>query len=446
MIKMETSGKEFWRSLDIKNRDFSFSKTKFVSDKLKIDVRVLNLFNKKMEDINQLPDVGLIVLNKTILNSHDKVSISEQGFISNDFFKAKVIDIDTIKGVSFHLVKVISGIITIDSEHKVELIADENFNRKLNSNKLAAKLVLLFLEHVLNVEKEIIDNININVDEKNFKLKFNFGLNIEKELIFQVRDLVNEFLANNKITYKNYSFFKNVVTKSEKEIISSLELIEIRNFEVKNNNFYINFLVGKEKIDNFLLSKKKELLSAIKVINQTILLINNQENIEYFSELAVDSYESLEQLKTYYLQIKQKLDDYKKKNPVLINKIINETVETQYSEKIGEYEFIHVNLSNILIDRKVLELKALEKLNDLDDKLLFLTNDNYDNSMINFKISKNLANKINIDLLIDKFGNENFEEINYDNYNAFIIANDYQSINTFVSDVINFFKVSEQDN
>lgn len=444
MIKLETKIKDWWHELKAKNKNFHFSKTKFINDQLETNVKILDLLNDKIDSVSQLPNFGLIVLNQTILNSHDKTSISEQGVLSSDFFKARIIDVDntTVKGVYFHLVKVISGIITINPDHELTLIADEQFNKELFKNKLGAKLFNLFLQDTLKSKSSLISKINVTIDDKVFNLKFGKNL-ISKELIFRNRDLVNEFLESNKINYQKYPFLRDRLTKLEKETINQVELIEIKNFKEDKNNFSVAFLVGSEIISDFLLSSKKELLTSIRIINKKIKLINNKKLSEFHPDLIIDSFEKLERLNQDYLQLKYQFTNFQNQNPDLMKNFINESIETQYSEKIGDYEFVHINFNNLLIDMDILESKALEKINASNDKVLFLSNSNFDNSMVILKLSKNLISKIAIPPLVNQFSNVEFKKINYHQQGSvFIEASNFQVINDFISNIINFFKIS----
>ncbi|MGL5268799.1 MAG: hypothetical protein ACRC8P_03435 [Spiroplasma sp.] len=447
MIKFEfeIKSKEWWQKLEAKKQDLNFSKTKFINDKLAVNVRILSLLNDKIETANQLPNFGLIVLDQTILNSYDNTSISEQGILSCDFFKARVVDVDstTVEGVYFHLVKVISGIISINSDHELILTADEDFRRDLFNNKLAAKLFHLFLHHLAKEQEALIKKIKVSIDEKKIRMILSKNLKISRKLLFKTRDFVNECLENKKINYQEYPFLKDELTKIEKENVANLELIEIKNFIETKNNLIVDFLVGREKNDEFFISQKKGFLTAIRNINKEIKLINSEQLSEIYPDSIVDSYEKLEKLKQDYLQLKQNFIDFQNQNPDLIKNFIDESIETQYSEKVGNYEFIHVNFNNLLIDRDVLEEKALEKINGFDDRILFLSNNTFDNSMIVLRISKNLISQINITPLVNQFTSPAFKKIRYnDQDGVFIEASNYQVVNDFISNIINFFKIS----
>lgn len=445
MNNFETKIKDWKENLKAKKSDFCFENTKFINDKSEIDVKILNLLDDKAKTVNQLTNLGIVVLNQTILNSHNKISISEQGILANDFFKAKVLDVDNtiVDGVYFHLVKIISGIVTINPIHQVKLIADENFCQELFNNKLAVKLFNLFLFHLLKIPSSLIKKIKYKIDEEKFVLTFNKNLIINKKMIFKTRNLINQCLALKKVNYQKYPFLKQELTKIEKDNFNQLEMIEIESISETKNNFNFKFLVGSKRVNDFFINKKKELLSLIYIINKKIKLINHENLCELYPDIIVDSYEKLEQLEQEYLQLKNTFTNFQNQNPELIRNFIDESVETQYSEKIGDYEFIHINFNNLLIDKEVLEAKALEKINDFNDKILFLSNNNFDNSMVIFKISKNLIDKINIVPIVNQFFNSEFKKVLYNNQESvFIAANNYQVINDFISNIINFFKIS----
>lgn len=441
---METKIKDYWQNLNAKKKELQFSKTKFLNDKLEVKIKILSLLNDKLENVSQLSDFGIIVLNQTILHSHDKTSIAEQGIISNDFFKARIIDVDNtlVKGVYFHLVKVISGIISIDLDHELILTTDEEFRTKRLNNKITAKLFGLFLQDFLQVEENLNKKIKININENNLNLKFNKDLAITKEIIFKIRNVINEFLAEKRINYQKYPFLKDVFTKLEKENLTRLELIEIQEFIKERNNFSVTFLVGKEKVNDFFLENKKELLASVRVINKKIKLINNVNLVELHPEVIIDSYEKLEKLNQQVLQLKKDFTNFQNQYPEIIKNFIDESIERHYSEKIGDYELIHINFNNLLIDKDLLESRALEKIGSLSDKVLFLSNNNFDNSMVILKISQNLTNKFNLTTLINQFSNSDFKKISYNQDTIFIEANNFQVINDFISNIINFFKIS----
>lgn len=434
-----------WQKLKQKKNDLQFVETKFINDKSEVKVTILKLLNDSIEPVNQISSFGLLVLNQTILNSHDQTSIAEQGFISSEFFKARVIDVDstTIKGVYFHLIKVISGIITINPEYQLILTTDEYFCHQLFDNKLVVKLFKLFLIHIFAVAKDLIKKIKISVDEERLTLKFNKKL-ISKVMIFKIRDAINQCLENKRVNYQKYPFLKNTLTKLEKERLAKLELVEIKNFIEEKNNVRVEFLVGKEKIDEFLINSKKELFAGIKMINQKIKLINSDKLSEFTPELIIDSYEKLAQLNQNYLQLKNEFTDFQNQNPELMKKFIEDSIETQYLEKIGDYQFVHINFNNLLLDKDLLDLKAMEKIQAVDDQVLFLSNNNLANSMVMLKISQNLINKISIAPLVNQFSNLAFKEISYNQQqdSVFIEADNYQVISDFITNIINFFKIS----
>lgn len=436
----------WWKNLKLKKTDLQFDETKFISDKSEIKVKILSLLNDRFESVTQLPNFGLIVLDQTILNSHDKTSISEQGFISNEFFKARIIDVDStiVRGVYFHLVKVISGIITNNPEHELTLSTDEYFCQQLFDNKLVIKLFKLFLQHLFKIPKALIRKINVSVDEEILTLKFNANLNIDRTIIFAARDAINQCLENKRMNYQKYPFLKDELTKVEKEHLAKLELIEIKNFSVEKNDLIVDFLVGKEKIVDFLINSKKELFAGIKMINQKIKLIKSEELSEFAPDLIIDSYEKLEQLNQSYQKLKDDFTDFQNQNPELMKKFIDDSIETQYLEKIGDYQFVHINFNNLLLDKELLDLKAIEKIQTSDDQILFLSNNNLANSMVLLKISKNLISKINITPLVNQFSNLSFKEISYNQEQdgVFIEADNYQVISDFIGNIINFFKIS----
>lgn len=446
MNPLEPEIKDWWQILKDKKQELKFAKTKFINDKSEIKVKILDLLNDRLESVSQLPNFGLIVLNQTILNSHDQTSISEQGFISSGFFKARVVDVDstTIKGVYFHLVKVISGIITVAEDHEVTLSTDEYFCQQLFDNKLVVKLFSLFFQHVFELQKEVVSKIKAKIDDSLVTLNFKKQLKISKAMIFETRDAINQCLENKRLNYQKYPFLKDELTKLEKEHLSKLELIEIKDFRNEKNNFSVDFLVGSEQIADFLINSKKELFASIKMINQKIKLINSEQLSEFSPDLIVDSYEKLEQLNQDYLNLKNDFTEFQNRNPELMKDFINDSIETQYSEKIGDYQFVHINFNNLLLDHDLLAQKALARISNTDDQILFLSNNNLENSMVILKISKNLIDKINLTPLVNQFSNNAFKAISYhqEQDSVFIEADNYQVINSFISNIINFFKIS----
>lgn len=434
--------KNWWDYLKVKANSCLFPKTKIIKTKKKVNSKILALLDEKAEIVNQLSNQGLIVLDKTILNSCDNKSISEQGIISSDFFKAKIIDVNNkiIKGVYFHLVKVISGIIVINFEHQVTLVADEEFNRKLSINKLASKLFILFFNYYQKLQTNLITKIKIIINESQFQMRFK-KTNMTKDLIFQVRNLINKFLVNKKLDYQEYQFLENNLTKVELKNIFKLEKIEITNFEINSSNFIVTFLVGKANINQFFLDAKKELLTAIKVINQKIKIINNDQLIsQFYLNDEVNTYEDLGKLNQDYLQLKQTFTKFQDNNLQLMKNLVDQSAGTHYSEKVADYDIIHVSFNNFLIDKKLLELKAQEQLAG-NNKILFLSNNNLDNSLLIWKISADLSNKINLKSLVAQFLPSSLMTINSDKVDTvFIEANNYQIINDFIQNIIKYLK------
>lgn len=442
-LEAETIAK-LWQELKAKKADLKFAATKVLNEKSAVKVKILALLNSKIEPVSQMSDYGFVVLNQTILSSHDRSSVAEQGFIGNDFFKARVMDVDNqiIKGLSIHLVKMISGIITNDSEHEVTLSTDENFCQQLFQNKLIVKLLRLFLIHHFGVAEDVTKKIKVRVDQEIFSLKVNQKL-VTRDLIFQTRDVVNQCLENKRLNYQKYPFLKDELTKAEKEQLTKIELVEIKNFSSEKNKFSVDFLVGSEKINDFLNNSKKELFTAIKIINQKIKLLNQEQLSELSPELTVDSYEKLEQLQQDYRQLKDDFTKFQNDNPELMRHFIDDSIATQYFEKIGDYQFVHINFNNLLLDEDLLAAKANEIIQTTEDQIVFLSNNNLDNASLIVKLSPNLISKINIVPLVNQFANSAFKEVTYPQSDSvFVRADNFQVVSDFIRNIINFFKIS----
>ncbi len=435
--------KNWWKYLKTKTNSYLFPKTKIIKTKNKVNSKILALLDEKAEIVNQLSNQGLIVLDKTILNSCDNKSISEQGIISSDFFKAKIIDVNNkiIKGVYFHLVKVISGIIVINAEHQITLEADEEFNKKLSINKLATKLFTLFFNYYDKLQTNFISKVKIMINESQFQLRLKKS-NITKDLIFQVRNLVNEFLSNKKLDYQKYQFLESNLTKVEIKNIFKLEKLEITSFEINGSNFVVTFLVGKANIDYFFLNAKKELLTSIKVINKKIKVINNDQLIsQFYLNDEINTYEDLGKLNQDYLQLKRNFTKFQNQNLQLMKNLVDQSAGTHYSEKVADYDIVHLSFNNFLIDKELLELKAKEQLTEGNNKILFLSNNNLDNSLLVWKISTDLINKINLKSLVEQFSSASFIKINnHKDDTVFLEANNYQVINDFIQNIIKYLK------
>lgn len=435
--------KNCWYFLKTKVNSYLFPKTKIIKTKKKVNSKILALLDEKAEIVNQLSNYGLIVLDKTILNSYDNKSISEQGIISSDFFKARIIDVNNkiIKGVYFHLVKVISGIIAINTDHQIVLESDEEFNKNLITNKLAAKLFSLFFNHYDQLQSSAIIKNKVKINELEFQLQFKKS-NITKDLIFEVRNLINKFLSSKKLDYQEYQFLENNLTKTEIKNIFKLEKIEIATFETNSSNFIVSFLVGKANINHFFLNAKKELLTAIKVINKKIKVVNNDDLIsQFYWNDEINTYEELGKLNQDYLKLKADFTKFQNQNLQLMKNLIDQSTGIRYSEKIADYDVIHISFNNFLIDKELLALKAKEQLTEDKNKILFLSNNNLDNSLLVWKISADLINKIDLKSLIKQFSSTAFAEIkNYQDDTIFIEASDYQVINDFIQNIIKYLK------
>ncbi|MDQ7983149.1 MAG: hypothetical protein REH79_02880 [Spiroplasma sp.] len=440
--------KDWWKYLKTKKNNYHFPPTKIITTKNQINNKILILLDKKAEVVGQLSDYGLIVLDKTILNSSDDKSISEQGIISSDFFKARVIDVNNkiINNVHFHLVKVISGIIAINPDHKITLQADEEFNKKLNANILAAKLFTLFLNHYYKVKRNpVIKNKN-KINDQQFQLRFRKKSNLTEDTIFEIRDLINKFLFDRKLSEQKYQFLIDSLTKAESKQIFKLEKIEIKSFVTNGISFIVNFLVGKKNIDQYFLNVKKDLLGAIKVINKKIKIIDNDQLIsQFYFDDEIKSFEDLTKLNADYLKFKTYFSKFQNQNLELIKTIVDQSVETHYSEKITDYEVVHISFNNLLIDQGLLELKAKERLTNGNNKILFLSNNNLDNSLLVWKISPDLVNEIKLKPLVAKFSASSFIKTNYQkNDTVFIEANNYQVINDFIQNIIKTLKTKNK--
>lgn len=129
-----------------------------------------------------------------------------------------------------------------------------------------------------------------------------------------------------KSTIKNYTLFKNIITEYQKTIKKQIHFIEItKPFTDK----FTNWLINTKNYSTNYSGKQLEILKTVCIDAEKneIDITPYSKNIQHFREADNDryiqtlSFEELEQIKNADFSNQEKLDQFKKENPELTNRL-----------------------------------------------------------------------------------------------------------------------------
>lgn len=443
MIKSQSKIKELWNNLKKQVKSFDVTKTKFIKDELKINSKILLLLDKDGKIVSQLDDIGFIILDQTNFKSHSNRSISDQGIISNGYFKVQVLDVDknSFNGVSVHLVSVITGIVNIND---LELVSEvnEELHNNLWRNKLASKIFIGFLENNFNINLD--DVVKTFISDKDFKVTLNKKIVLTQKNIFLLRNQINEFL---KLTNINENKDHFIIKKFKQNLVkdfSLIEKIELKHMNREKESLTLTFLVGRNLINQYFDERKKEILFEINHLNKKIKHINHQDLNEFYPPVVVNSYEKLTILHRQYLKLKNNFAKFQISHHDVIENLINVLEGTQYSENLKDYEILHINFNHFLLNEKLLYQKADKILSEVNNKILLVSNSDNNNSFLIIIPTDDLKVVVNFKPLINQFLPLTIKKISYNDKSICIETDNYQVITDFISTMINFLKISNK--
>jgi len=440
-----------WNELQKNLKKQAFSTTTFVNDNSSIKTQILALFAKNGQPTNQLEQMGFIICSHTIFSAKTQSVISDQGIITNDYFVGEIIDVDNviIPNTYIHLVQVISGPIVIN-DITVRIHLNETLHQGIIRNSLALKLFLAIANQFLNPNWSFLDN-NSYADHKKFIIMINYHLKLTKNLILKIETIANDLLKQ-KLTLTNlmalaknnpeYLYLKDF-SKKELGQLMSLEQLAITNLKRVKKAWQITGMAGKAEIAFTFNEKKKPIINAINILNKKIKLINQPEVIKPLPLFSnIESYQDLCKLQAIKQKLTQSFNNWKKQSQTMLETLTNLLVGSYYSEVVDELKIVHYSFNNDLLDTGLMILKGRNLLENANHMILFLSNNITDNPSMIILISDNLKPELDLETIINKLANKQFKKINYHDNIIIISANNYQIITDFISEIINYLKLS----
>lgn len=372
-------------------------KSEFVGyNTLEIKTEVIGLF-KDNKKVNELNDVGYLVLRKTPFYAEEGGQVGDTGIIYNESTKIDVVDtIIAPNHQHLHMVNIIEGTIKLGDK----VIAKINVSRRksIEKNHSATHLMHQALKEVLNSN---VEQAGSRLDEHEIRFDFLYEGKITDEDIIKVEDKVNEMINENIDTLIEIKSLDDAIKcgavalfKDKYEDVvrvltmgSSIELcggthvkntkdinkFAIAKVETVGANTYRVFAATDKNIEN-------ELYEQIKPYNENMIkLLEKGKNI---LESAKEEGIKLE----FYVNIDNSV-------PTSYKDIIYNRRELEYiKDRIKNLEKIY----NIELKQKALEDLSIFTDNIKESKYKYIIKkvENYDNSVL----------KTIVDTLLNKLG------------------------------------------
>lgn len=438
--------KSMWTKLTKKIKNRAFPPTTFVNA-LTNKSEILALFTTNGEDTNQLEQVGFIICTKTIFAPSINNIVSDKGIITNEYFTGEIIDVNNtlITNTYIHLVKVNSGPIVIN-DIPLYLNINENYHHSLVNNKIGAKLFANNLAKQLNAK---ITNFNcININEKNFTITLN-KLKINRKKILQSEFNVNSLLAK-KLSLeqlillqnkKEYSYLKKI---NEAELQDIINLQKIAVFAIKNSKkeWKITLISGnKQRIENFFINAKKPTIIAINAINKKIRAINQPESIQPIAPITnINNYQDLWQLQKIHKELLTSFSKWRIVSQDILETLSQTFAYGYYSEVIDNLKVAHYSFNNDLLDYNLMEIKGRNLLMNVNNTILFLSNNISDNPSMVILLSEDLKSLFDLKTIVTKIDKKQHIKIVFKNDIVIFSTTNYKCITDFITKMIIIFK------
>lgn len=434
-----------WENLQKKIIHYSFSHTAFINN-FTTKTKILFLFTKNGESTMQLENIGFIICSKTIFYAHSDNTISDQGVITNDYFIGEVIDVNNtlLPGVYIHLVKVISGPIVIN-DIPLHLLLDEERHKGIVNNTLGLKLFSAILTKNLRTKSKFnskIDNQKFVITNKVFKIKKQQILFCEQE----INNLLNQKLPFPKLlslqtSNSKYRFLK-VLTGMELMQLINLQYMAVTNITINKKEWAVTVMSGTgEYIESWFFEAKKPIINSINVLNKKIKLINQPDIIKPLTfNSNIKNYQDLLKLQLVHKKLKTQFSNWRKVSQHFLENQTHNMAYGYYSEAIDNWKVAHYSFDNDLLDHNLMEIKGRKLLADVDNAVLFLSNNIIGNSSMVILISNNINTNCRLATMISKMFKPPLTKIKNKHDIIIFSATNYQSITNVISEIISIFK------
>lgn len=194
-------------SLDNLNTE-GIAKTDFLGyDNLVVEGKVLRLYqnNDQVDSISEdQGENGIIISDKTSFYAEGGGEVADTGYIYNDNFKARVIDVQKQKDIYFHYVEVIEGKLAINDGASFEVDKDRRY--AIERNHSATHLLDQALKDVLGSQ---VGQAGSLVDENKLRFDFTHNKALTIEELSQIEQIVNRQIAKRDVVTKEIMDYKD---------------------------------------------------------------------------------------------------------------------------------------------------------------------------------------------------------------------------------------------
>ncbi len=185
-------------SMNLQNPDllnFKKESTFIGYDTYETKTEVIGLF-KDNKEVNELNDVGYVVLNNTPFYAQKGGQVGDTGIMFNDDLKLEVVDtIEAPNHQHLHMVNIHEGSIKLGDIVTAKI--NDSRRKSIEKNHSATHLLHKALKDVLNAN---IDQAGSKIDEHEIRFDFLYEGKISDEEIIQIENQVNEMIINNTDT------------------------------------------------------------------------------------------------------------------------------------------------------------------------------------------------------------------------------------------------------
>ncbi|WP_243343021.1 alanine--tRNA ligase [Anaerococcus sp. AGMB09787] len=199
--------KEAGWSLDNLNTE-GIAKTDFLGyDNLVVEGKVLRLYqnNDQVDSISEdQGENGIVISDKTSFYAEGGGEVADTGYIYNENFKARVIDVQKQKDIYFHYVEVIEGKLAINDGASFEVDKDRRY--AIERNHSATHLLDQALKDVLGSQ---VGQAGSLVDENKLRFDFTHNKALTSEELSQIEQIVNRQIAKRDVVTKEIMDYKD---------------------------------------------------------------------------------------------------------------------------------------------------------------------------------------------------------------------------------------------
>lgn len=194
-------------SLDNLNTE-GIAKTDFLGyDNLVVEGKALRLYqnNDQVDSISEdQEENGIIISDKTSFYAEGGGQVADTGYIYNDNFKARVIDVQKQKDIYFHYVEVIEGKLATNDRASFEVDKDRRY--AIERNHSATHLLDQALKDVLGSQ---VGQAGSLVDENKLRFDFTHNKALTGEELSQIEQIVNRQIAKRDVVTKEIMDYKD---------------------------------------------------------------------------------------------------------------------------------------------------------------------------------------------------------------------------------------------